>query len=203
MRQCARCLVGTSRAGSRSIIAPRLQAFSSTSLLSNATDRPLPTEEEEPAQDPREALRQAKASAWYLEDEDAPSIPPSTSQSSSTDRLIKAQPRFVTFDPNQTTSELVERKIEPLPSNAPGRLTPLHEWMTSDDADMILDVNTVRFISTREGKSFNVGEGEVIKISQAGTSAGYEWLVTAVVKGRGKGVVRRAERAVRLWVSRS
>lgn len=35
----------------------------------------------------------------------------------------------------------------------------------------------------------------------SGAEPSWEWVVMGVVKGRGKGVVARAERALRVWVS--
>lgn len=43
------------------------------------------------------------------------------------------------------------------------------------------------------------GEGDV---DVSGAEPSWEWVVVGVVRGRGKGVVARAERALRVWVCR-
>jgi len=57
---------------------------------------------------------------------------------------------------------------------------------------------------TRDAGLAMTGEGEIIKVEGAdGVGPKWEWIVTGVVRGKGKGIVGRAERALRLWVSRA
>ena len=55
---------------------------------------------------------------------------------------------------------------------------------------------------TTSAPSVSVGEGDVLRPEGVGgVGPTYDWVVVGVVKGIGKGVVGRADRAVRMWVS--
>jgi len=153
--------------------------------------------------DPASALASARQRAWYLEEQD--DLPITSSQEKDTTKgegKAKDQPNFVTFDPDRTTTSRASSKIKPLPTDAPAELGPLHEWLTSRDAAYVLDTSSVVFLNTKTAGKHMVGEGEVIKVDGVDIAAPvWEWIVVAVVKGRGKGVVGRAERALRIWVS--
>ena len=162
---------------------------------------------EEEYVDPSEALRQAREKAWYLETEDDPSE--STSSSSpwivdpETGAPKRRTPRFVTFDPNRTTQDVGEEVIQALPASTPEYLKPLYAYLTSDQARDIIDPTSVRFIRTRDAPEWSIGEGSLIQpAGEDGPKPTYEWIIVAVVKGYGKGVIGRAERALRVWVSR-
>ena len=182
----------------------------STSIPSSSTSQTevpskftLPDQTFEDADyDPKSALASAKERAWYLDDE-TPSSSSSTSQPLCAS--TKAQPNFVTFDPTRTTStpsSASSRKIQPLPSDAPEDLATLHQFLTSREAAYVLDTSSVVFLNTKHAGKHMLGEGEVIKVEGVDVGAPvWKWIVVCVVKGRGKGVVGRAERALRVWVS--
>jgi hypothetical protein len=136
------------------------------------------------------AQSEARARAWYL-----PSAPATVS---------KKNPIFTTFDPSRTSSLLPsEIVLKPLPANTPDNLRPLHRFLTEECAD-VLDVGSVVFLHTPSASAGNVGLGDTIKFDgDSGREVGgrWEWVVSAEVKGVGKGVVGRADRYIRLWVS--
>lgn len=148
---------------------------------------------EEADYDPEVALQSAKDRAWYLEDSLDPIDP---------DLPARRQPRFVTYDPERTTSEVAKFEIESLPHYAPEPLKRLHGWMTSEDAAYVLDTTSVRFMHTGMASRENLGSGDVVDVFDGSVEAQWKWVVVAMAKGRGKGIVGRAERALRIWVSR-
>jgi len=138
------------------------------------------------------ALASARQRAWYLEEEEEVASKPKP----------KDAPNFVTFDPERTTTSRGSSRIKPLPTDAPAELGVLHQWLTSREAAYVLDTSSVVFLNTRTAGKHMTGEGEVIKVEGVDIAAPvWSWVVVAVVKGRGKGVVGRAERALRVWVS--
>lgn len=181
---------------------------------SSSRDRPIRTSFPERTfddadYDPQAALAAAKENAWYLDDADpspsgsSPSSPSST-VSSTAGAPQPRQPVFTTFDADRTTATAPKRKIKPLPAGAPPALEAIHGWMTSKEAAFVLDPSSVRVMRTRDAGLAMTGEGEIIKVEGAdGVGPKWEWIVTGVVRGKGKGIVGRAERALRLWVSRA
>ncbi|CAD6573728.1 MAG: hypothetical protein TREMPRED_000896 [Tremellales sp. Tagirdzhanova-0007] len=171
---------------------------SKTRLDQRRDDEPSSTDER---RETREALAVARAKAWYLDppphvntpDSAAPVIPFTTSKSP------RPQPQFTTFDPSRTTSATPIRNIRPLPAYTPDSLRPLHAYLTSDEAAEVLDPNSVVFMHTPSAPEWTVGPGELIR-GESEIGARWEWVVVIQVRGTGKGVVGRAERAIRLWL---
>ena len=151
-----------------------------------------------------ETMTQVRQRAWYLESSTASSSSPSSSETNISFSLHSdhRQPIFSTFDPSRTTLEpSTQRIIPPLPDNTPEFLRPLHSYLISDEAALVLESSSVVFLHTPSAPISSVGPGDLIK---GGMEAGarWEWVVVVQVRGIGKGVVGRAERAVRLWVSK-
>lgn len=140
-------------------------------------------------------LEKAKARAWYL---DPKPSPPQPQASTSTSR----QPRFTTFDPESTRSDLQDQQIEPLPSNATSPiLIQLHEHLTK--ASDSVDASSVRFLHTPSSRflaASPAGDGEGVALLGESGGTNWEWVVTCQVKGRGRGVLNRAEKEIRKWV---
>lgn len=90
--------------------------------------------------------------------------------------------------------------MKAFPDYAPKELRPLYEWMVSDEAAHVLDVSSVRFFSTSAASRDSLGQGELVDVPGGNVGARWDWIVVGTVKGRGKGIVGRAERALRLWV---
>lgn len=167
--------------------------------------------------DTSEELEKVKARAWYLDPSPADASTStsteshSSSQSSDTATIStpRRQPRFTTFDPESTRSDNLDtqRTIIPLPENATSPiLVQLHRHLTAQSDSV--DPTTVRFLhpatsrilteqsgTTEEGEG--VGYGSLLGES-GGT--GWEWVVVCQVKGRGRGVINRAEKEIRKWV---
>lgn len=129
----------------------------------------------------------AKQRAWYLP---AESTSKDTQQSPSI-------PRFTTFDPLSTVpTPASSAPARPLPSNAPSHFRSLHQFLTTSE---LLEPSSISFLHTPSSGSMLRNEEE---LGVGGIGASWEWVIVAVVRGRGKGVVGRAERAVRVWVSK-
>ena len=142
-------------------------------------------------------LEKAKARAWYLDPKpDNPAPQPQASSSSS------RQPRFTTFDPESTRSDLEVKHIVPLPSNATSPiLIQLHDHLTKQSDSV--DASSVRFLHTPSSKFLapapeGEGEGGALLGESGGTN--WEWVVSCQVRGRGRGVLNRAEKEIRKWV---
>lgn len=137
----------------------------------------------------------ARKRAWYLEES-----PSSPSSSSSTPQLpsLSRQPNFTTFNPFSTLPLPLAPSAppRPLPSNAPNYFRALHAFLTTSTD--VIDPSSVVFLHTPSARAVMDTQEE---LGVGGTGARWEWVVVGVVKGRGKGVVGRAERAVRIWVS--
>lgn len=150
--------------------------------------------------DSGDELQRVKQRAWYLD----PS--PSPVSSSQTGPSRPRQPRFTTFDPESTRSETDPdaQTITPLPANAKTSpiLVQLHEHLTRQSDSV--DPSSVRFLHPPSSKILRdrseLGEGSLMGES-GGT--GWQWVIVCQVRGRGRGVVNRAEKEVRKWVSLS
>ncbi|ORX35432.1 hypothetical protein BD324DRAFT_632813 [Kockovaella imperatae] len=140
---------------------------------------------------PPRSVEEARSQAWYLEDE------PSPSRSSAPESSSRRQPVFTTFDPSRTTSDSEVQPIQPLDPSAPDWLRPLHDFMTSEQAAEVLESHTVVFMPTIRSPS--VRPDEEIR-GEGSPGPLWDWVVAGVVKGTGKGVVGRADRAVRRWL---
>ncbi|KAI9634538.1 uncharacterized protein MKK02DRAFT_38067 [Dioszegia hungarica] len=152
--------------------------FSTSTLRSDLPPSASTTELEQQRQ-------AAKQRAWYLDPSDS-APPPSLAPSS--------KPRFTTFDPSSTLPTAAPAlPARPLPDNAPSHFAPLHHFLTTLE---LLEPSSVVFLHTPSSGSLQRDEEE---LGVGGIGARWEWVVVAVVRGRGKGVVGRAERAVRLW----
>lgn len=167
--------------------------------------------------DTSEELEKVKARAWYLDPSPSssststptPSNSPSQLPGSASTSTPKRQPRFTTFDPESTRSDNLDtqRTIIPLPENATSPiLIQLHRHLTaqSDSVDptsvRFLHPSTSRILTEQSGtgeEGTEVGYGSLLGDS-GGT--GWEWVVVCQVKGRGRGVINRAEKEIRKWV---
>lgn len=178
MSLCRSCLKNLSSPSARDIARRSVyRAFSSTLVGRN------------------DELEKAKARAWYLDPK--PSQPQSAA-SSSTPR----QPRFTTFDPSSTRSDIDVQQIEPLPSNATSPiLVQLHDHLTKQSDSV--DAGSVRFLHTPSSRFLAAspgGDGEGVALLGESGGTNWEWVVTCQVKGRGRGVLNRAEKEIRKWV---
>jgi hypothetical protein len=138
-------------------------------------------------------LEKAKARAWYLDPK--PSQPEASTSK-------PRQPRFTTFDPESTRSDAEVQHVEPLPTNATSPiLVQLHDHLTKQSDSV--DAGSVRFLHTPSSKFLAASpEGQSEGVALLGESGGtkWEWVVTCQVKGRGRGVLNRAEKEIRKWV---
>jgi len=180
MSLCRSCLLKLS-SPSASNLARRslsIRAFSSTSIARN------------------DELEKAKARAWYLDPK------PQSEASTSTSTSKPRQPRFTTFDPESTRSDAVIQHIEPLPSNATSPiLIQLHDHLTKQSDSV--DAGSVRFLHTPSSRFLAAspeGQGEGVALLGESGGTNWEWVVTCQVKGRGRGVLNRAEKEIRKWV---
>lgn len=230
LRLCTRCAGSHLRRCMLSDLRPRLTPFSSLHTSFILRHESTQSEDLEDALNSSQTTAKARARAWYLDDPNtSSSSDPTTSSStdpselpypsplpmtvssftteptqpppipkSSTDTETR-QPQFTTFDPSRTTALPPTRSIVPLPPNTPDYLRPLHAYLTSDQAAEVLDPSSVVFLHTPSAPIWSVGPGELIR-GETEAGARWEWVVVLEVKGTGKGVVGRAERAIRLWV---
>lgn len=146
--------------------------------------------------DTADELRKAKERAWYLE----PAPLPNRAEGSRTPAARQSQPRFTTFDPESTRSDISPQSIVPLPDNATDPLlVKLHEHLTTQSDSV--DPSTVRFLHPSSSRILQDHGG--IEGSLLGESGGtsWQWVVVCQVRGRGRGVVNRAEKEIRKWVS--
>lgn len=185
MSLCNRCL------RSVALLAPR---SSRTTLLHPAHTRYFTQTAINRNEDQADELKRVKERAWYLD----PSPPtPSTSTSSS---RPADRPRFTTFDPESTRSDTAPDRliITPLPLQATSSplLVQLHEHLTMQSDSV--DPTTVRFLHPDSSKILQ-DQAESLLGETGGT--GWTWVVVAQVRGRGRGVVNRAEKEIRKWVS--
>ena len=138
-------------------------------------------------------LEKAKARAWYLD-------PKPRQHEASTSK--PRQPRFTTFDPESTRSDAEVQHIEPLPSNATSPiLVQLHDHLTKQSDSV--DAGSVRFLHTPSSRFLAAspeGQGEGVALLGESGGTNWEWVVTCQVKGRGRGVLNRAEKEIRKWV---
>lgn len=200
------------RASSRvctSTTIPRSLHTSSTHFKSS----PRPTSDPDPT-----SLEAIKRRAWYLDT--PPHLDPHSSScpssSSSQAPRTPARPKFTTFDPDRTLPQpSPSAPLPPLPLNAPDYIQPLHAFLGESE---LLDRGSVVFLHApsaafsrggqerereRERERGRAGGGEERGEEElsSGAQPTWEWVVCATVKGRGKGVVGRAERELRVWVS--
>lgn len=174
---------------------PPPSSSSDSPSISKGRTASLPEQTFEDADyDTATALESARRNAWYLDDPSEEIIDP--------DLPIRRQPHFVTYDPERTTPQIDKFEVESIPHYAPEALKKLHGWMTSEDAAFVLDTSSVRFLHTGRASRENLGSGDVIDVYGGEVEAQWKWIVVALAKGRGKGIVGRAERALRIWVSR-
>jgi hypothetical protein len=142
-------------------------------------------------------LSKAKARAWYLDPTPSASSAPTPSSSS------KRTPKFTTFDPESTRSDIETEQIHPLPPNATSPLLiTLHEHLTRQSDSV--ESGSVRFLHAPSSqlvrpRSEGDEEGYSALLGESG-GTNWEWVVTCQVKGRGRGVLNRAEKEIRKWV---
>lgn len=137
---------------------------------------------------------------WFLEKESTPSARSSTSETGHT--IATRQPKFTTFDPSSTTPDQPSRPLTPLhPEATSPLLRGLYEHLTTSSGDVMPD--SVVFLHTASSQKVlgNVAAGGELIGNTGG--ARWDWIIVAQVRGRGKGVIGRAERSLRKWVSLS
>lgn len=153
------------------------------------------------------AREAARARAWYLDDTPSNPLTRSTSSPSSSGSSpippIRPQPRFTTYDPNRTTStpSSSDPDLNPLihlPTFAPDHLHPLHAFLVANE---LIEPGTVQFLHTPSSGVSGSDDSREVIVGDRGFEARWEWVGVCEVKGRGKGVVARAERSLRTWVS--
>lgn len=173
---------------------------------------------------------EARQRAWYLKDEDTPSHPtagPSTRPLPRQPKFTRYDPQSTTAEISTGNDA-----ARPLPSDAPPHFASLHELLTTSEllepssvrflytpaAEPGPDASLTRVTrrwgpgirrwaanDQSEGGAMPGGrtDGRETRPLFGDVGATWEWVVVAQVRGRGKGVVARAERMIRLWVSRS
>ena len=148
---------------------------------------------------PPSELEQAKARAWYL----PPTADPATEtrDAPSTSRIR----RTTTFDPSATTPDAAALAIPPLPADCPADLKSLHHFLTCEaesiDPSSVIVTSTSGSSGSSSTKGLGDGVDEVISPPGGSSRPTWDWMVVATVRGRGRGIVPRAEREVRVWVS--
>jgi hypothetical protein len=148
-----------------------------------------------------DALDRAKARAWYLDPK------PTPADTAGPSKPTRREPRFTTFDPESTRSDLVTEDIIPLHENATSPLlAQLHDHLTRQSDSV--DHASVRFLHTPSSGLLRTQTQEQEGLGVDGALLGesgntnWEWVVTCQVRGRGRGVLNRAEKEIRKWVSR-
>ncbi|WWD18129.1 hypothetical protein CI109_102578 [Kwoniella shandongensis] len=192
LRTCSRCASSIIRPAAIAAAGPsRIRVFStSRPQLDNQTNLDTSVRHAESGDKP-------KINTWFL---NTPSS--STSSASQTVR----QPKFTAYDPSTTTSSTPSSSqldAAPLPPTAPPSLQPLYDYLTSstsESSEVVLS-HTVQFFDTRLYVSTlqERGEGEVIRTPDE-VGGNWEWVVVVQVKGRGRGVVARADGMIRRWL---
>ena len=72
--------------------------------------------------------------------------------------------------------------------------------MTGPEGAEVLESHTVVFMPT-SGAPYAHNSAEEVVVPHGSAGPLWDWVVVGVVKGTGRGVVGRADRAVRKWVS--
>lgn len=145
---------------------------------------------------------------WFLDPEPSslPSSPSSSSPSSSSSQhgsKRQPRPRFTTFDPSSTTPDLPSQPLTPLHPQAESSpfLRGLYDHLTTLEdlvPESIVFLHTPTSRKVLSSSASMGGGGEMIPNTG---STRWDWIVVAQVRGRGKGVIGRAERSLRGWVS--
>jgi hypothetical protein len=160
----------------------------------------IPDSESSSQASQRSRAAEAKAKAWYLEEEDdlAPTLP---SRSSS-------GPVFTTYNPMTTLPEpAADIPLQTLPHDVPEFVKPLHAFLTENELFVPHSISFNRTEGSKASKSVaefpnpqpergkrrrsksDSGEGIVIPGHEVG--AFWDWVVVAQVAARGKGAVSR------------
>jgi hypothetical protein len=178
------------------------QIFTSISRYNAA--EPIPQAESSTQASQRSRAADAKARAWYLEEEEAAGEHTGTTTSSR-----PSGPVFTTCNPMTTMPEPASNTpLQPLPHDVPDYSKPLHTFLTSNE---LFVPHSISFNRTRGSKaSESVAEfpntqpergkrrrgksdsGEGIVVPGHETGAYWEWVVVAQVAARGKGAVSMA-----------
>jgi len=80
-------------------------------------------------------------------------------------------------------------------------LVQLHDHLTKQSDSV--DAGSVRFLHTPSSSFLAAspeGQGEGVALLGESGGTNWEWVVTCQVKGRGRGVLNRAEKEIRKWV---
>jgi hypothetical protein len=193
--------VRTTKSTLRGLASVR-QVFTSVSRY-NAAET-IPQAESSTQASQRSRAADAKARAWYLEEEEATAESKGTSTSSR-----PSAPVFTTYNPMTTMPEPASNTpLQPLPHDVPDSSKPLYEFLTTNE---LFVPHSISFNRTRGSKaSESVAEfpntqpergkrrrgksdsGEGIVVPGHETGAYWEWVVVAQVAARGKGAVSMA-----------
>jgi hypothetical protein len=147
----------------------------------------------------RAQAAEAKAKAWYIEEEDDHVVPSSRSSG----------PVFTTYNPTTTLPEPAQDiPLQPIPSDLPEYAKPLHMFLTNNELFVPHSISFNRTQGSKASKSFtdfsdmqmergkrrrgktDSGDGIVIPGHEVG--AFWNWIVVAQVAARGKGAVSRS-----------
>ncbi|OCF42474.1 hypothetical protein I317_03719 [Kwoniella heveanensis CBS 569] len=161
-----------------------------------------------------------KINTWFLD----PSFSPSASSKSASEHIASSsssssfsssnlnsngqfrQPIFTSYNASTTSpSASPVASPPPLPSNTPSQLFSIHSFMTSPQSEAadVIQLATVQMFDTTLLNEYleRRGEGSMLDDVDGRERGGnWDWVITAVVKGRGRGVVARADGVVRRWL---
>ncbi|WVQ97227.1 hypothetical protein IAU59_004337 [Kwoniella sp. CBS 9459] len=220
--RCARLAIDSTsqslRSNSRSITFSS-PLFSNTSSASSSSSSSTSTTQESRESGGISTVKHEKTvggqkiNTWFLDPSFSPSTPSKTannetSTSSSLNTQIR-QPIFTPYNASTTSpdasAETASAPMPPLPSNTPSQLHPLHSFLTSSttEAADVIQLSTVQMFDTALLNEYleKRGEGSMLDDVDGKERGGnWDWVVTAVVKGRGRGVVARADGVVRRWL---
>ena len=163
----------------------------------------IPASESSSQASQRSRVAEAKAKAWYLEEEDDVDQA-SGSRSSSTG------PVFTTYNPMTTLPEpAADIPLQPLPQDVPDFARPLHAFLTENELFVPHSISFNRTKGSKASKSVaefpnpqpergkrrrsksDSGEGIVIPGHEVG--AFWDWVIVAQVAARGKGAVSSSQ----------
>ncbi|KAK8865692.1 hypothetical protein IAR55_000837 [Kwoniella newhampshirensis] len=149
-----------------------------------------------------ESFDKPKINTWFLNRSSTPSS--SSPAEKTSDATHLRRPTFTPYDPSSTTTTSSQHLLAaPLPASAPPYLQKLHNYLTSPSSESteVILPHTILFLDTRSysRELQERGEGEMIE-SEGGTGGNWEWVVVGQVKGRGRGVVARADGMIRRWL---
>ncbi|WVF70863.1 hypothetical protein IAT40_005657 [Kwoniella sp. CBS 6097] len=200
---------------SRLMKTPSLTGSSSgdrqNGLTKGTKDEESSTATASPSQEKPVGDQKQKINTWFLDPSFSPSSSASQQSSSSSfssDNQIR-QPVFTPYNASTTTSTSNSNSsttpIHHLPTNTPTQLHPIHSFLTCSTAEAadVIQLPTVQIFDTTLLNEYleKRGEGSILDDVDGKERGGnWDWVITAVVKGRGRGVVARADGVIRRWL---